>query len=101
MAGHISQQLEDLLNPLPKFTDPEDDHDEGILHCLSCLTGTFGFRFEDNVSVFMYKVITHTPGRRVATACKARQLASKLAHGNHQFTKNLSIACSDDHHVNW
>uniref|UniRef100_A0AAZ3SIW8 Apoptosis antagonizing transcription factor n=1 Tax=Oncorhynchus tshawytscha TaxID=74940 RepID=A0AAZ3SIW8_ONCTS len=28
MAGHISQQLEDLLNPLPKFTDPEDDHDE-------------------------------------------------------------------------
>ncbi|KAM6970658.1 protein AATF [Aplochiton taeniatus] len=28
MAGSISQQLEDLLNPLPKFTDPEDDHDE-------------------------------------------------------------------------
>ncbi|CAB1352794.1 unnamed protein product [Coregonus sp. 'balchen'] len=28
MAGHISQQLEDLLNPLPKFTDPEDDQDE-------------------------------------------------------------------------
>ncbi|KAJ7995858.1 hypothetical protein DPEC_G00231080 [Dallia pectoralis] len=28
MASHISQQLEDLLNPLPKFTDPEDDPDE-------------------------------------------------------------------------
>ncbi|XP_046876858.1 LOW QUALITY PROTEIN: protein AATF [Hypomesus transpacificus] len=28
MAGSISQQLEDLLNPLPKFVDPEDDHDE-------------------------------------------------------------------------
>uniref|UniRef100_A0A3Q2YR11 Uncharacterized protein n=1 Tax=Hippocampus comes TaxID=109280 RepID=A0A3Q2YR11_HIPCM len=22
------RELEDLLNPLPKFTDPEDDHDE-------------------------------------------------------------------------
>lgn len=29
MASSISQQLEDLLNPLPKFTDPEDDEDEG------------------------------------------------------------------------
>ncbi|KAL0994180.1 hypothetical protein UPYG_G00118820 [Umbra pygmaea] len=28
MAGHISQLLEELLNPLPKFTDPEDDQDE-------------------------------------------------------------------------
>ncbi|XP_056133387.1 protein AATF [Lampris incognitus] len=28
MAGSVSQQLEDLLNPLPKFTDPEDDPDE-------------------------------------------------------------------------
>ncbi|XP_041947121.1 protein AATF [Alosa sapidissima] len=28
MASSISQQLEDLLNPLPKFTDPEDDQDE-------------------------------------------------------------------------
>ncbi|XP_010868662.4 protein AATF [Esox lucius] len=28
MASNISQQLEDLLNPLPKFTDPEDDPDE-------------------------------------------------------------------------
>ncbi|XP_012690326.2 protein AATF [Clupea harengus] len=28
MASSISQQLEDLLNPLPKFTDPEDDEDE-------------------------------------------------------------------------
>ncbi|XP_026200992.1 protein AATF [Anabas testudineus] len=28
MAGSFSQQLEDLLNPLPKFADPEDDDDE-------------------------------------------------------------------------
>ncbi|XP_041646639.1 protein AATF [Cheilinus undulatus] len=28
MAGSFSQQLEDLLNPLPKFADPEDDEDE-------------------------------------------------------------------------
>ncbi|KAA0716494.1 Protein AATF [Triplophysa tibetana] len=28
MAASISQQLEDLLNPLPKFVDPEDDEDE-------------------------------------------------------------------------
>ncbi|XP_040895484.1 protein AATF [Toxotes jaculatrix] len=28
MAGSFSQQLEDLLNPLPKFADPEDDGDE-------------------------------------------------------------------------
>ncbi|KAM4628883.1 protein AATF [Polymixia lowei] len=28
MAGSVSQQLEDLLNPLPKFADPEDDQDE-------------------------------------------------------------------------
>ncbi|XP_049586603.1 protein AATF isoform X2 [Syngnathus scovelli] len=28
MANSFSQQLEDLLNPLPKFADPEDDHDE-------------------------------------------------------------------------
>ncbi|XP_015222870.2 protein AATF isoform X1 [Lepisosteus oculatus] len=28
MAASISQQLEDLLNPLPKFLDPEDDQDE-------------------------------------------------------------------------
>ncbi|XP_036380543.1 protein AATF [Megalops cyprinoides] len=28
MAASISQQLEDLLNPLPKFADPEDDQDE-------------------------------------------------------------------------
>ncbi|XP_061106291.1 protein AATF isoform X3 [Conger conger] len=28
MATSISQQLEDLLNPLPKFADPEDDQDE-------------------------------------------------------------------------
>ncbi|XP_071760288.2 protein AATF [Centroberyx gerrardi] len=28
MAGSVSQELEDLLNPLPKFTDPEDDQDE-------------------------------------------------------------------------
>ncbi|XP_034036215.1 protein AATF isoform X2 [Thalassophryne amazonica] len=28
MAGSISQQLEDLLNPCPKFADPEDDRDE-------------------------------------------------------------------------
>ncbi|XP_051930295.1 protein AATF [Hippocampus zosterae] len=28
MANSFSQELEDLLNPLPKFTDPEDDHDE-------------------------------------------------------------------------
>ncbi|KAG7483646.1 hypothetical protein MATL_G00040590 [Megalops atlanticus] len=28
MAASISQQLEDLLNPLPKFVDPEDDQDE-------------------------------------------------------------------------
>lgn len=34
MAGPISQQLEDLLNPLPKFTDPEDDHDEGMVYRL-------------------------------------------------------------------
>uniref|UniRef100_A0A673XQW8 Apoptosis antagonizing transcription factor n=1 Tax=Salmo trutta TaxID=8032 RepID=A0A673XQW8_SALTR len=27
MAGHKSQPLEDLLNPLPKFTDPGDDND--------------------------------------------------------------------------
>ncbi|KAK1897682.1 Protein AATF [Dissostichus eleginoides] len=25
MAGSFSQELEDLLNPLPKFADPEDD----------------------------------------------------------------------------
>ncbi|KAM6938377.1 protein AATF [Lycodopsis pacificus] len=28
MAGSFSLQLEDLLNPLPKFADPEDDGDE-------------------------------------------------------------------------
>ncbi|KAI7812891.1 protein AATF [Triplophysa rosa] len=28
MAASISQQLEDLLNPLPNFVDPEDDEDE-------------------------------------------------------------------------
>ncbi|XP_029286382.1 protein AATF [Cottoperca gobio] len=28
MAGSFSQELEDLLNPLPKFVDPEDDGDE-------------------------------------------------------------------------
>ncbi|XP_023678690.1 protein AATF [Paramormyrops kingsleyae] len=28
MAAPIAQQLEDLLNPLPKFADPEDDQDE-------------------------------------------------------------------------
>ncbi|XP_063059444.1 protein AATF isoform X2 [Engraulis encrasicolus] len=28
MDSSISKQLEDLLNPLPKFTDPEDDQDE-------------------------------------------------------------------------
>ncbi|PWA14432.1 hypothetical protein CCH79_00011035 [Gambusia affinis] len=28
MAGSFSQELEDLLNPLPKFADPEDDADE-------------------------------------------------------------------------
>ncbi|TRY59337.1 hypothetical protein DNTS_026117, partial [Danionella cerebrum] len=28
MAASISQQLEDLLNPLPTFVDPEDDQDE-------------------------------------------------------------------------
>ncbi|XP_027146102.1 protein AATF [Larimichthys crocea] len=28
MAGSFSQELEDLLNPLPKFADPEDDEDE-------------------------------------------------------------------------
>ncbi|XP_056234138.1 protein AATF [Seriola aureovittata] len=28
MAGSFSQELEDLLNPLPKFADPEDDSDE-------------------------------------------------------------------------
>ncbi|KAL7838579.1 hypothetical protein AOLI_G00269830 [Acnodon oligacanthus] len=28
MAASISQQLEDLLNPLPTAADPEDDHDE-------------------------------------------------------------------------
>ncbi|XP_056270111.1 protein AATF-like [Pseudoliparis swirei] len=28
MAGSFSLDLEDLLNPLPKFADPEDDHDE-------------------------------------------------------------------------
>ncbi|XP_028443409.1 protein AATF [Perca flavescens] len=27
MAGSFSQELEDLLNPLPKFADPEDDDD--------------------------------------------------------------------------
>uniref|UniRef100_A0A3Q2CFV7 Uncharacterized protein n=1 Tax=Cyprinodon variegatus TaxID=28743 RepID=A0A3Q2CFV7_CYPVA len=28
MAGSFSQQLEELLNPLPKFADPEDDAEE-------------------------------------------------------------------------
>ncbi|XP_042272757.1 protein AATF [Thunnus maccoyii] len=28
MAGSFSQELEELLNPLPKFADPEDDGDE-------------------------------------------------------------------------
>uniref|UniRef100_A0A3Q0S8V9 Apoptosis antagonizing transcription factor n=1 Tax=Amphilophus citrinellus TaxID=61819 RepID=A0A3Q0S8V9_AMPCI len=28
MAGAFSQELEDLLNPLPKFADPEDDDDD-------------------------------------------------------------------------
>ncbi|XP_060886956.1 protein AATF [Labrus mixtus] len=28
MAGSFSQELEDLLNPLPRFADPEDDQDE-------------------------------------------------------------------------
>lgn len=28
MAGSFSQELEDLLNPQPKFADPEDDGDE-------------------------------------------------------------------------
>ncbi|XP_032381583.1 protein AATF [Etheostoma spectabile] len=28
MAGSFSQELEDLLNPLPKFADPEDEDDE-------------------------------------------------------------------------
>ncbi|KAM9357787.1 protein AATF [Symphorus nematophorus] len=28
MAGSFSQELEDLLNPQPKFADPEDDDDE-------------------------------------------------------------------------
>ncbi|XP_072246340.1 protein AATF [Leuresthes tenuis] len=28
MASSFSQELEDLLNPLPKFADPEDDADE-------------------------------------------------------------------------
>ncbi|KAL6108501.1 aatf [Pungitius sinensis] len=28
MAGSFSLELEDLLNPLPKFADPEDDDDE-------------------------------------------------------------------------
>ncbi|XP_063322691.1 protein AATF [Pelmatolapia mariae] len=28
MAGAFSQELEDLLNPCPKFVDPEDDDDE-------------------------------------------------------------------------
>lgn len=30
MAGSIAQQLEELLNPLPKPTDPEDEENEGI-----------------------------------------------------------------------
>ncbi|MBN3319907.1 AATF protein, partial [Atractosteus spatula] len=37
MAASISQQLEDLLNPLPKFLDPEDDQDEGLT-CPSVLS---------------------------------------------------------------
>ena len=28
MAGSVSQQLEELLNPLPKFADPENDQDD-------------------------------------------------------------------------
>ncbi|KAK0139718.1 Protein AATF [Merluccius polli] len=28
MAGSVSQQLEELLNPLPKFADPEDDQED-------------------------------------------------------------------------
>ncbi|KAG7264823.1 hypothetical protein CRUP_001467 [Coryphaenoides rupestris] len=30
MAGSVSQQLEELLNPLPKFADPEDDDQEDV-----------------------------------------------------------------------
>ncbi|XP_043574407.1 protein AATF [Chiloscyllium plagiosum] len=31
MAATISRQLEDLLNPLPTFKDPEDEHDEATI----------------------------------------------------------------------
>ncbi|XP_005986893.1 protein AATF [Latimeria chalumnae] len=31
MAASISQQLEELLNPLPKFVDPEDDQEEATI----------------------------------------------------------------------
>ncbi|XP_073333157.1 protein AATF [Pagrus major] len=30
MAGSVSQELEDLLNPLPKFIDPEDEDDDDV-----------------------------------------------------------------------
>ncbi|XP_057697469.1 protein AATF-like [Corythoichthys intestinalis] len=35
MANSFSRQLEELLNPLPKFADPEDDHDEATKARLS------------------------------------------------------------------
>lgn len=37
MAASISEQLADLLNPLPNFADPEDDQEDGMLYINICL----------------------------------------------------------------
>ncbi|KAJ8348678.1 hypothetical protein SKAU_G00272670 [Synaphobranchus kaupii] len=56
MATSISQQLEDLLNPLPKFADPEDDQDE---ETKAKLTEKFDEGEDDDEGVAVSRLRTH------------------------------------------
>ncbi|XP_072445775.1 protein AATF isoform X2 [Chiloscyllium punctatum] len=67
MAATISRQLEDLLNPLPTFKDPEDEHDEGnwVLLDEACLVPGWRTR-----NLFSTVINQRSASRHVATIAK-------------------------------
>uniref|UniRef100_A0A671UXE0 Uncharacterized protein n=1 Tax=Sparus aurata TaxID=8175 RepID=A0A671UXE0_SPAAU len=66
MAGSVSQELEDLLNPLPKFADPEDgDEDEATK--ARVIEGFDEEEEEDGVGTTLYKLC---PSSRENSSCR-------------------------------
>lgn len=102
MAGSFSQQLEDLLNPLPKFTDPEDDEDEATkARVVERFTEEEEGEDEEGVSLSALRknnttLLSDTDRRYVGKKVSRKQLMEEEEEGEEEGEEEDALGDEDD-----